>query len=102
MRLIDANKIIEPRRKTKYYHLPNGDTAIPIIDIEHAPTVDAVPFDKLCEWLAANECDPSCRVCEYYEDSLCVHTDIPCGSKEHWRLILTKWMKGLEPPKDGG
>jgi hypothetical protein len=25
--------------KQKYYHLPNGDTAIPLIDIEHAPTV---------------------------------------------------------------
>ena len=25
--------------KRAYYHLPNGDTAIPIIDIEHAPTI---------------------------------------------------------------
>lgn len=42
-RLIDANKLLSEVMKTKYYHLPNGDIAIPIIDIEHAPTVDAVP-----------------------------------------------------------
>ena len=38
-RLIDADKLLTDRMKSKYYHLPNGDTAIPIIDIEHAPTV---------------------------------------------------------------
>lgn len=39
MRLIDADRLLTDRMKSKYYHLPNGDTAIPIIDIEHAPTV---------------------------------------------------------------
>ena len=43
MCLIDKNRLLSERRKSTYYHLPNGDTAIPIIDIEHAPTVDAVP-----------------------------------------------------------
>lgn len=38
-RLIDADRLLTDRMKSKYYHLPNGDTAIPIIDIEHAPTV---------------------------------------------------------------
>lgn len=38
-RLIDADKLLTDRMKSKYYHLPNGDIAIPIIDIEHAPTV---------------------------------------------------------------
>ena len=38
-RLIDADRLLMDRMKSKYYHLPNGDTAIPIIDIEHAPTV---------------------------------------------------------------
>lgn len=42
MRLIDADRLLSDRAKGTYYHLPNGDTAIPIIDIEHAPTVDAV------------------------------------------------------------
>ncbi len=39
VRMIDANRLLTDRMKSKYYHLPNGDTAIPIIDIEHAPTV---------------------------------------------------------------
>lgn len=43
MRLIDADRLTRPEIIKMYYHLPNGDTAIPIIDIENAPTVDAVP-----------------------------------------------------------
>lgn len=42
MRLIDADRLLEPRRIGTYYHLPNGDIAIPLIDIEHAPSIDAV------------------------------------------------------------
>ena len=38
MRLIDADALLTARKKSKYYHLPNGDIAIPIIDVEHAPT----------------------------------------------------------------
>lgn len=38
-RLIDADRLLTDRMKSKYYHLPNGDIAIPIIDIEHASTV---------------------------------------------------------------
>lgn len=40
MRLIDADRLLDKRMQGKYYHLPNGDVAIPIIDIEHAPTVE--------------------------------------------------------------
>ena len=43
MRLIDADKLTRPEILSKYYHLPNGDIAIPIIDIEHASTIDAAP-----------------------------------------------------------
>lgn len=39
MRLIDADRLLTRKMKSKYYHLPNGDIAIPIIDIERAPTV---------------------------------------------------------------
>jgi len=42
-RLIDADRLTRPEIIKMYYYLPNGDVAIPIIDIEHAPTVDAVP-----------------------------------------------------------
>lgn len=36
-RLIDADRLLSDRMKSKYYHLPNGDVAIPLVDIEHAP-----------------------------------------------------------------
>lgn len=39
MRPIDADRLLSDRMKSKYYHLPNGDVAIPLVDIEHAPTV---------------------------------------------------------------
>ena len=47
MRLIDADRLLEERRVHTYYHLPNGDVAVPIIDIEHAPTVG--------EWIPCSE-----------------------------------------------
>ena len=40
MRAIDADRLLTNRMKSKYYHLPNGDIAIPIIDIENAPTIE--------------------------------------------------------------
>ena len=59
MRLIDADRLLTDRMKSKYYHLPNGDTAIPIIDIEHAPTIDAVEVVR-------------CKDCIFYEKALSV------------------------------
>jgi len=38
-KLIDADRLLTDRMKSKYYHLPNGDIAIPLIDVEHAPIV---------------------------------------------------------------
>lgn len=55
MRLIDADRLLTDRMKSTYYHLPNGDTAIPIIDIEHAQTVDAVEVVR-------------CKDCEFYTE----------------------------------
>lgn len=40
MRLIDADRLLSERMKHTYYHLPNGDIAIPLIDIEHAPAIE--------------------------------------------------------------
>ena len=50
MRLIDADALLTERKKSKYYHLPNGDIAIPIIDVEHAPTVKSKP-----QWIPCSE-----------------------------------------------
>ena len=49
MRLIDADRLLTRKMKSKYYHLPNGDIAIPIIDIEYAPTVK--PECRKGEWI---------------------------------------------------
>lgn len=59
MRLIDSDRLLTDRMKSKYYHLPNGDTAIPITDIEHAPTIDAVKVVR-------------CKGCIFYEKNLSV------------------------------
>lgn len=48
-RYIDADALLTDRKKSKYYHLPNGDIAIPIIDIEHAPTIE--PEREKGEWI---------------------------------------------------
>lgn len=65
MRLIDADRLLTDRMKRKYYHLPNGDTAIPIIDIEHAPTIE--PERPHGEWIKDNVgfgfCDVRCSLC---------------------------------------
>lgn len=49
MRLIDADRLLEERRMHTYYHLPNGDTAVPIVDIQHAPTIE--PEHKMGHWV---------------------------------------------------
>lgn len=49
MRLIDADRLMEEHRMHTYYHLPNGDTAVPIVDIQNAPTVE--PERKTGEWI---------------------------------------------------
>ena len=48
MRLIDADRLLEERRIHTYYHLPNGDIAIPLIDIKNAPTIE--PERKTGHW----------------------------------------------------
>jgi len=52
MRLIDADRLLSEKMKSKYYHLPNGDIAIPLIDIEHAPTIEE---RKTGRWILVSE-----------------------------------------------
>lgn len=69
-RAIDADRLLTDRMKEHYYHLPNGDIAIPIIDIEHAPTI--VPERKRGRWIPHEDEDgehygDKCSVCgEWY------------------------------------
>ena len=69
--------------------------------VKHAPSVPAVPLDKLCEWLAEHygspcqfaeiDCYPQC---EPDENGECygMRTD----NKKCWHDYLTKWMEGLD------
>ena len=80
MRLIDADRLLSDRMKKMYYHLSNGDTAIPLIDIEHAPTVEE---RKTMQWEhCENDQDKwfVCPVCQwqtYEATNYCPN----CGSK---------------------
>ena len=57
---IDADWLLNPRRMEFYYHLKNGDTAIPIQDIQHAPTIDIVHCHE-CRFFDEKElvCEPT-------------------------------------------
>ena len=72
-RAIDADRLLTDRMKEHYYHLPNGDIAIPIIDIEHAPTI--LPERQWGRWIHYDEgdfdYDYKCSNCGYavWDDS---------------------------------
>lgn len=101
MRTIDADRLLSDRMKSTYYHLPNGDIAIPIIDIEHAPTVgdwisvqDRLPKDALDVLVYSKRCGigVGCYI---------------APSNEWWRYgdllphaIVTHWKPLPEPPKE--
>lgn len=86
MRLIDADRLLSDRVKSTYYHLPNGDTAIPIIDIEHTPTIEERKNGKWIEtepsgvWTSVyhcSECGGSVMSCKVDLPKYCGH----CGAK---------------------
>lgn len=77
MRLIDADALLTDRRKRMYYHLPNGDTAIPVIDIEHAPTIEE---RKTGEWTREEACE-FCGFQPWYENDIHTLSFCPnCGA----------------------
>ena len=53
MRAIDADRLLD---RCKFYHLPNGDIAVPIIDVQHAPTIEIEP-----NWIPVTERLPEIR-----------------------------------------
>lgn len=82
MRLIDADELLTERKMSKYYHLPNGDIAIPIIDIEHAPTVHPKTGRWIYhpDWESDGECAYECDQCGMGSDvdyNYCMR----CGAK---------------------
>ena len=84
-RLIDADRLTRPEIIKMYYYLPNGDVAIPIIDIEHAPTVDAVPV-KHGRWINMKDGNGECSACGrkikgIYDDDNADRFCRSCGAK---------------------
>ena len=107
MRLIDADRLLSAKMKSKYYHLPNGDVAIPIIDIEHAPTIsgwisvkDRLPRDQDTVIVAINDDsgDTPYKYAYfgwYMSEAKCWIVD-----DEIRRGEVYAWMPLPEPPKE--
>ena len=116
MRLIDADRLLSDKMKSKYYHLPNGDVAIPIVDIEHAPTVgdwisvkDRLPEpDTNVLWCAKYEPERvnAIRYCDRKWDiritafTGCINKGIPDVESYGDACVPLYWMPMPEPPKE--
>lgn len=84
--LIDKSELLKA-----YDEAHNGPPGKARRLIEEAPGVEAVPLDKLCEWLS--EYTVPCKLgirCEYAVDFTCM------SDKDCWRYVLKKWMEGLD------
>lgn len=69
-------------------------------DIENAPTVPAVPLDKLCEFLggAVTPCILLNIGCPYNEAT---RKDCDsCRAREAWEITLSKWMEEQDEQKE--
>ena len=90
MDLIDRSKI-------NFYHLTGPELRSAI---EEAPTVPAVPLDKLCEWLAEHSVNIPCETCRNFSNDYCTaigDMDKPCPNKaENWQMAIKGWMEGLD------
>ena len=63
--------------------------------MKHRPTIDAVPLDKLCEWLAKYG-----YPCAIIDTEQCTLQECDVGisysqeaSRNCWKTILTNWME---------
>ena len=66
--------------------------------IQNAPSVPAVPLDKLCEWLSENSIIIPCEYCPNFSNDYCAAiratSIIPCPkTADDWRRAITKWME---------
>ena len=65
--------------------------------LRSVPSVPAVPLDKLCEWLAAENVTVPCNLCDYFKGGKCsVINDakMPCpAGTDEWRKAMGKGME---------
>ena len=61
------------------------------------PTVDAVPLDKLCDWLSENSINIPCEACPNFSNEYCTaigDASKPCPKTANdWRRVITEWME---------
>ena len=68
--------------------------------LEKMPTIEAVPLDKLCDWLANSFSDPPCCTLENVRCKMECRGFTQMDYSECWRYVLTKWMEGLDAEKE--
>jgi len=76
------------RSKINFYHLTGPELRSAI---EEAPTVPAVPLDKLREWLNVH-----CGRPNYCNNRLCGECNLDGEGFEYetcWETLLTEWME---------
>ena len=70
-----------------------------IDNLKAVPSIPAVPLDKLCEWLADKALPAPCYYvedyCPYEDFGHCDKDELP-SVKDCWKMVLTKWMEGLD------
>lgn len=76
-----------------------GRPSDPDCIIADEPSIPAVPLDKLCEWLADKALPAPCYYvedyCPYEDFGHCDKDELP-SVKDCWKMVLTKWMEGLD------
>ena len=88
MRSIDGDKLVSifANKKEEWRGkraLPSNESLIWLAAMDIAaniPTIDAVPLDKLCEWMADNV---------YLKDDTGGAWEF---NSDNWKKMLTKWM----------
>ena len=99
MRLIDADVLIaeicQDQCERKYCDCDY--TCSVVAPIVNAPTIPAVPMDKLCEWLSEHSCNIPCETCRNFSNDYCTaigDMDKPCHNKaEDWQRVIKGWME---------
>ena len=92
MDLIDRDAVKEKKVYSKERH----EKVVPVAEIDWMPNIEAVPLDKLCEWLARNAFAFECKDCEEYCRALLECENEVGSDPEYWKNKLTKWMEGLD------
>lgn len=63
--------------------------------IKDQPTIEAVPLDKLCDWLAgmASGTQSICRECAGSNDAPCPDENELCQDPQAWKRHIRAWMQ---------